>query len=89
MSRRFRPDELLDDDGFDEIVGAEYLDSELADEAEVTCPYCGETSAIGLDPGGGPIQEYIEDCQVCCQPWYLHVAYDETGAVSVWVTESG
>jgi hypothetical protein len=30
-------------------------------EAEVSCPYCGETVTIGLDPGGGAIQTYVED----------------------------
>lgn len=54
-------------------------------EAEVTCPYCGETVTVGLDPGGGPDQTYVEDCQVCCQPWQLHVAYDTQGVAQVWV----
>src|SRR3989442_4117869 len=38
-------------------------------EADVTCPHCGETMTITLDPGGGRAQEYVEDCQVCCRPW--------------------
>jgi hypothetical protein len=54
-------------------------------EAEVACPYCGEVSAIALDPGGGSAQEYVEDCQVCCQPWRVHVAYLEDGSASVGV----
>ncbi len=41
-------------------------DSEWNTEAEVTCPYCGEIVTIALDPGGGPSQAYVEDCQVCC-----------------------
>lgn len=39
--------------------------------AEVVCPYCGETSTIAVDPGGGSAQEYIEDCEVCCNPWQV------------------
>jgi hypothetical protein len=35
--------------------------------------------AIVLDPGGGPVQQYVEDCQVCCQPWRVSVRYDEDG----------
>lgn len=50
-------------------------------EAEVTCPYCGETCEISIDPGGGPEQDYIEDCQVCCQPWRVRVTYVGGGAV--------
>lgn len=51
-------------------------------EAEVVCPYCGETVTIALDPGGGAEQEYVEDCQVCCRPWRLTVSYAEDGTAS-------
>jgi hypothetical protein len=51
--------------------------------AEVCCPYCGEISEIGLDPGSGAEQEYVEDCQVCCQPWRVRVRYDASGAAQV------
>ncbi len=53
-------------------------------EAEVVCPYCGEAVTIGLDPGSGTRQEYVEDCQVCCRPWTVHVRYGEDGAAEVW-----
>ena len=51
--------------------------------AHVICPYCGEPNEIAVDPGSGASQEYIEDCQVCCQPWRVTVSYDGTGAVHV------
>ena len=54
-------------------------------EAEVTCPYCGESVTIALDPGGGRSQAYVEDRQVCCQPWQVHVSYDDRGMAQVWV----
>jgi hypothetical protein len=57
-------------------------------EAEVVCPYCGETCTIMLDPGGGNSQEYIEDCSVCCQPWRVLVQYQADGSADVWVEES-
>ena len=57
-------------------------------EAEVTCPYCGEVSTIGLDPGSGRAQEYVEDCPVCCQPWVLHVHYGDDGAADVWADQA-
>lgn len=41
--------------------------------SHVECPYCGEVVEIVLDPGGGPVQEYVEDCEVCCRPWQVHV----------------
>lgn len=53
--------------------------------ATVYCPYCNETVEISIDPGGGTDQEYVEDCEVCCQPWTVMVHYngDGTAAVSV------
>jgi len=55
------------------------------DEADVTCPYCGETVAIQLDRAGGSAQEYVEDCQVCCQPWRVLVRFTRTGDATVRV----
>ena len=54
-------------------------------EVEVDCPYCGEVVTIGVDPAGGTIQTYIEDCQVCCRPWQVHLSYDDRGRAHVWV----
>jgi transposase-like protein len=54
-------------------------------EAEVKCPYCGETIEIALDPGGGVEQEYVEDCQVCCRPWTVRVTYNASGTAEVEV----
>ena len=54
-------------------------------EGAVRCPYCGEENAIGLDPGSGAAQEYVEDCQVCCRPWRVVVAYRADGSAAVTV----
>ena len=43
---------------------------------EIVCPYCGETIAVFIDEGGGPMQRYVEDCSVCCRP--IELAVDET-----------
>ncbi len=64
------------------------VDVVLDTEAEVACPYCGERIVIGLDPGGGTTQEYVEDCQVCCRPWRVRLRYDETGTAEVLVEEA-
>ena len=53
--------------------------------ATVICPYCGEPNEVGVDPGGGAAQEYVEDCQVCCRPWRVVVAFDGDGAARVSV----
>src|SRR2546422_3919294 len=61
-------DPVRDDaDSFEE--GEQEDAKALETEADVTCPHCGETMTITLDPGGGRAQEYVEDCQVCCRPW--------------------
>lgn len=52
----------------------------------VYCPHCGELVEIGLDPGSGDRQEYVEDCQVCCQPWLVRVHYHRDGTADVSVT---
>lgn len=52
--------------------------------ATVLCPYCGETVVMTLDPGSGSEQQYVEDCEVCCQPWSVSVSYrDGHAEVSV------
>jgi transposase-like protein len=54
-------------------------------EGTVFCPYCGEPNEIALDPGSGPSQKYVEDCQVCCQPWNVSVTYAADGSAFVEV----
>jgi hypothetical protein len=60
-------------------------DGTAATEATVVCPWCGEANEIGLDPGSGRRQEYVEDCQVCCRPWRVVVAYQPDGTADVLV----
>lgn len=63
------------------------LDEGTADtEATVVCPYCSESVEIALDPSNGVSQEYVEDCEVCCQPWRVEVTYDTDGIAEVQVT---
>ena len=51
----------------------------------VTCPYCSETVEISVDPGGGSFQQYVEDCEVCCNPWQVNVQFIE-GVATVTVS---
>lgn len=44
--------------------------------ATIQCPYCWETLEISVDPSVEE-QEYVEDCQVCCQPIVIHVVFDD------------
>jgi len=81
---------LPPDGGEDEDpVAGDPDDEELghADEgAAIACPYCGAPNEIALDPSGGRRQDYVEDCQVCCQPWNVHVQYRRDGTADVRVT---
>ena len=52
----------------------------------VSCPYCGESSELLVDSLGGAIQEFVEDCEVCCHPWLVLVKLDAEGRASVSVT---
>ena len=58
------------------------------DSQEIHCPYCGEPLEIAIDWSVRE-QEYVEDCQVCCQPMVLRVTLDDTdGALVAVRTES-
>jgi hypothetical protein len=78
------------DDDSDDLDEEFPLGDGTADgEATVSCPYCGEAVEITLDPGGGSQQDYVEDCEICCQPWRVFVRYDRAGAAEVEVTALG
>ena len=80
-------EELYGEDGSGELDEEFPLGDGTADgEATVNCPYCGEAVEITLDPGGGTHQDYVEDCEVCCQPWRVEVLYQTDGVADVTVT---
>ncbi|MHB8416925.1 MAG: CPXCG motif-containing cysteine-rich protein [Myxococcales bacterium] len=47
------------------------------------CPYCGEPAEVDVDPGGAEVQDYEQDCAVCCRPWQVHVERGEDGEAVV------
>ena len=46
----------------------------------VQCPYCGEPFETLIDLSAGSAN-YIEDCQVCCQPIEFKVEVGPTGTL--------
>lgn len=83
MGYGLHPDAFTGDDGLDDAFP---LGDGTADTgATVVCPYCGQAVEIALDPGSGARQEYVEDCEVCCRPWQLSVAYADDGSAAVEV----
>jgi len=45
-------------------------------EAGFQCAGCGEWNTTAVDESAGERQRYVEDCQVCCQPNVLTIAFD-------------
>jgi hypothetical protein len=52
------------------------------ESAAVDCPCCGETVEVLVDLSL-PLQEYTEDCPVCCRPMILKVANGESGLAEI------
>ena len=46
----------------------------MDDTHEVTCPYCGEATEIYVEPDVRG--SYVQDCEVCCNPWTIRVTRD-------------
>lgn len=51
----------------------------MEDVVRVSCPACGEESELGIDVTGGPVQDYVQDCPVCCRPWQVTVRLERDG----------
>jgi hypothetical protein len=47
----------------------------------VTCPYCGQ--AVDLYVEADVTGEFVQDCEVCCNPWRVHVTDDDRRHVHV------
>ncbi len=43
----------------------------MDDQFTVTCPYCGESSDVYVEPGTRG--SFVQDCEVCCNPWRLRL----------------
>jgi hypothetical protein len=56
----------------------------MEDEASYVCDWCGEDIVIPIDLSAGTIQEYVEDCPVCCRPNVIHVEFEQDGQVRLW-----
>ena len=48
-------------------------------------PHYVTSNEIKLYPGVRSVQDYVEDCQVCCRPWHVAVEYGPDGAAAVTV----
>lgn len=46
----------------------------MSDTRVVMCPYCGEDVEIYVEPDVRGT--YVQDCEVCCNPWTVRVHRD-------------
>ena len=51
----------------------------------IQCPYCWEMFDITIDCSVSS-QEYVEDCEVCCQPILIKATVSSTGIPEVEVS---
>jgi len=66
-----------------EPLAAARAGRDAALEGEYVCPSCGERIVVPIDVAGGPAQEYVEDCPVCCSPNLVRVHLEDDGAAVV------
>ena len=80
---------VLDDKAIEQQYGLEPLiqigsESDGLDATQfvtVACPYCAESFETHVDLTAGSFN-YIEDCQVCCQPIDLGIEVSSAGELS-------
>ena len=46
----------------------------MGDSFSVVCPYCGEEVELYLEPDVAG--RFVQDCEVCCNPWMVNVSVD-------------
>jgi len=56
----------------------------MMNEAQTSCPYCGEEITLLVDCSVDD-QVYTEDCSVCCRPIEVHVTASEGELLSIEV----
>jgi hypothetical protein len=57
-----------------DILGVMPLEDSETTEFQIACPFCGEQVEIYVEPD--VIGTLVMDCEVCCQPWNVHVTRD-------------
>jgi len=59
----------------------------MGEDIDVTCPWCGEALSLWIDRE--TTGSFVQDCDVCCRPWEVHVSWepDEDGGArcEAWV----
>lgn len=53
-------------------------------EATYICGECGEEIVVPIDLTEGAVQQYVEDCPVCCRANVIRVEVDPDGTPHAW-----
>ena len=40
-----------------------------------SCPHCGVELNVRLDASGGKMQQFVQDCEICCRPIQFEVRF--------------
>jgi len=54
----------------------------MQDETTYLCATCGEEIVIPIDFSAGAVQDFVEDCPVCCRPNRVRVEIAEDGTAT-------
>ena len=49
----------------------------MDDQLFVTCPYCGEQIELYVEADVSGT--FVQDCEVCCNPWLVRISRDADG----------
>ena len=58
----------------------------MDEQFEVECPYCGETVEVYIE--ADVTGSFIQDCEVCCNPWRIVIIHGDAGDRSLRVTRA-
>lgn len=51
--------------------------SPLEEGRTFACPYCMSPNLVMIDVTAGEEQQFVQDCEVCCQPIALSIRIDD------------
>ena len=49
----------------------------MDDDFQITCPYCGEQIELRIE--ADVRGSFVQDCEVCCNPWLVRVTRSVDG----------
>ena len=84
VSKELVPEEIDRLYGLEPVINVDDdtgVDSEATQYVVIACPYCGESFETKIDLTCGSF-DYVEDCQICCQPINLKIAVNDAAELT-------